>query len=118
MKQLDQTRWDITLDEFTDTTPFGEKSFTNIIATMDSLKTPTPKRLVLSAHYDSKYDKDNMFVGATDSAVPVAMILDLVLTLDSKLKNRKVSSLYNCNYYLLVLSNIIIIHNNLTLCKT
>ena len=73
---------------FTASTPLGEKSFTNIVATMDP---HIPRRLVLAAHYDSKYDKAGKFVGATDSAVPVAMILDMILTLDSKLQNRKVS---------------------------
>jgi glutaminyl-peptide cyclotransferase len=85
LKQLDTSRWEITQDQFTEGTPFGIKSFTNIIATLDPHK---PYRLVLAAHYDSKYFKNGQFLGATDSAVPVAIILDLVLTLDELLRNR------------------------------
>ncbi len=88
---MEHSRWEITLDKFEADTPIGRKTFTNIIATLDPHIT---KRLVLSAHYDSKYDKKGKFLGATDSAVPVAMILDLVLTVDSKLQNRGVGVLY------------------------
>ena len=92
LNQLKCSRWKITLDTFTDTAPqpFGEKKFTNIIATLDP---DVDKRLVLAAHYDSKYFSpiQGSFVGATDSAVPVALLLDLALTLDDKLCNRRVS---------------------------
>ena len=46
---------------------------------------------MLAAHYDSKYFSNVKFVGAIDSAVPVGIILDLILTLDEKLQNRDVS---------------------------
>jgi len=49
LKKLD---WEIEEDEFTDDTPVGKKKFTNIIATKDP---SAPRRLILSAHYDSKY---------------------------------------------------------------
>ena len=87
LSQLNKLRWEITLDNFKDDTPFGTKSFTNIVATVDP---HIPNRLVLAAHYDSKFFDKGKFVGATDSAVSVAMILDLVLTLDAKLQARKV----------------------------
>ncbi|XP_003385059.1 PREDICTED: glutaminyl-peptide cyclotransferase-like [Amphimedon queenslandica] len=86
LHQLNQSRWSITTDVFTDQTPFGPKSFTNIIATLDP---HVPKRLVLAAHYDSKYFKTGVFLGATDSALPVALILDILLTLDDKLQSRE-----------------------------
>ena len=94
LNQLDCNRWEITLDTFTDIAPhpFGEKNFTNIIATLD----PTvDKRLVLAAHYDSKFFEKGAFLGATDSAVPVALLLDLALTLDEKLQKRAVSHMYH-----------------------
>ena len=96
LKQLDRSRWDIKLDTFQAETPapYGSKikTFTNIIATLDP---HISNRLVLSAHYDSKYFQTGTFLGATDSAVPVAMILDLILTLDSKLQKRKVSPTFD-----------------------
>ena len=52
------------------------------------------KRLVLVAHYDSKYLQPvgrRQFLGATDSALPVALLLDVALSLDSKLQEREVS---------------------------
>lgn len=71
------------------------KTFTNIIATLDP---EVDRRLVLAAHYDSKLIKN--FLGATDSALSVALLLDLALTLDQKLRDRQVS--YNDMNYICV----------------
>lgn len=49
---LKKLNWHVELDEFTDKTPIGPKRFANIIATQDI---NAPKRVVLSAHFDSKY---------------------------------------------------------------
>lgn len=73
--------WTVTLDEFDDMTPYGPKRFTNIIATLN----PNAKRrLILAAHYDSKYfpeDSDGRyFFGATDSAMPCAMLIEIAKT--------------------------------------
>lgn len=54
--------------------------FTNIVATLDPTAT---RRLVLACHYDSK--KLANFVGATDSAVPCAILLDIAINLQEKL---------------------------------
>ncbi|XP_044758540.1 glutaminyl-peptide cyclotransferase-like isoform X2 [Coccinella septempunctata] len=71
LKNLD---YNIEIDEFVDKTPFGNATFKNIIATLD----PTAERyLVVAAHYDSKYFEDGEFLGATDSAVPCAMMLQM-----------------------------------------
>lgn len=49
---LKALKWHVKLDQFTDNTPIGQKHFANIIATKD----PTAsRRVVLSAHFDSKY---------------------------------------------------------------
>ena len=77
----------MTEHSFEDSTPIGTKPFTNIIATLDP---HVDRRLVLAAHYDSKYFKNQVFLGATDSALSVALLLDLALTLDQKLKDRQV----------------------------
>ena len=49
---LKKLNWHVELDEFTDNTPIGPKRFANIIATQDI---NAPRRVVLSAHFDSKY---------------------------------------------------------------
>ena len=68
------------MDEFDDFTPIGPKRFTNIIATLN----PNAKRrLMLAAHYDSKYFPENpdgtkrFFLAATDSAIPCAMLIEI-----------------------------------------
>ncbi|KAG5645570.1 hypothetical protein DXG03_005708 [Asterophora parasitica] len=86
---LKALEWHIEVDEFTDKTPLGNKRFRNIIATKDPTAT---RRVIMSAHYDSKYEAkypDNQFVGATDSAAPCAMMLDLAEALNPLLDQRK-----------------------------
>lgn len=57
-----------------------------ISATLD----PSADRfLTLACHFDSKYFADFAFIGATDSAVPCAMLIDLALTLNYSLHNGK-----------------------------
>ncbi len=88
MKNLD---WDVKVDEFEEETPLGMRKFTNIVATLDP---KAERRLVLAAHYDSKLMEPvngKYFKGATDSAVPCAMMLDMAHTLHDKLKNRRSS---------------------------
>ncbi|TDL24979.1 hypothetical protein BD410DRAFT_718967 [Rickenella mellea] len=86
---LKALKWHIEEDAFTDNTPYGMKKFTNIIATKDP---DAPRRIILAAHFDSKYFSGypmNQFVGATDSAAPCAMLLDLAETIDPLLERRK-----------------------------
>ncbi|KAI8058556.1 hypothetical protein BDF22DRAFT_616268 [Syncephalis plumigaleata] len=77
--------WKVDEDRFDDKTPLGVKSFNNIIVT----KFPEATRqLVLAAHYDSLYfppPNDNKFVGATDSSVPCAMLVDIATSLNKRL---------------------------------
>lgn len=56
-------------------------------------------KLILACHYDSKYFADFEFVGATDSSVPCAVILDVAIKLD-KLLSARHSSVYNDDYTL------------------
>jgi len=86
---LEALGWDIDQDGFCQDTSLWPMCFTNIIATKD----PTAsRRVILSAHHDSKYFADypdNQFVGATDSAAPCAMMLDLAEALNPLLNKRK-----------------------------
>uniref|UniRef100_A0A8C8BUT7 Glutaminyl-peptide cyclotransferase n=1 Tax=Oncorhynchus tshawytscha TaxID=74940 RepID=A0A8C8BUT7_ONCTS len=82
-----RTGWDVKEDTFESHTPYGPMTFNNIIATLN----PSAKRrLVLACHYDSKYYPLQChrceFLGATDSSVPCAMMLELVQALDRELK--------------------------------
>ncbi|KAF8913522.1 glutaminyl-peptide cyclotransferase-like protein [Mucidula mucida] len=86
---LENLNWHIEEDVFTDNTPYGYKHFTNLIATKDP---NAARRVVLSAHFDSKFfpnSPGNQFVGATDSAAPCAMMLDLAEALNPLLDARQ-----------------------------
>lgn len=58
----------------------GPKRFTNIVVTAN----PNAKKFVLlTAHYDSKLMKGNKeFLAASDSAVPIAMMMLIAKSLD------------------------------------
>ncbi|CAO3596859.1 unnamed protein product [Absidia cylindrospora] len=82
IQHFERLDWHIELDPFTAITPLGEKNFTNIVVT----KRPSAhRRLVLAAHYDSMNSPDYEFIGATDSAVPCAVLLSLAETLNDQL---------------------------------
>jgi len=92
IKTMKDFEWDVKIDEFTDNTPRGVRKFTNIIATMDP---EAERRLVLACHYDSKEMppvNGKYFKGATDSAVPCAMMIDIAHTLHERLKSRSMSN--------------------------
>ncbi|KAI0768435.1 hypothetical protein BC629DRAFT_1536423 [Irpex lacteus] len=85
---LKKLNWDIEEDSFNATTPYGVKRMTNVIATKDP---KAPRRVILSAHFDSKYFStypQNQFVGATDSAAPCAFMLDVAEALNPLLEKR------------------------------
>lgn len=79
--KLRELRWNVELDEFVDDTPlFKDLKFTNIVATLN----PKAERfLLLACHYDSKYFENEEFLGATDSAVPCAMLINLAYVMSS-----------------------------------
>ncbi|XP_039485577.1 glutaminyl-peptide cyclotransferase isoform X2 [Drosophila santomea] len=83
--------WDVEINSFHDHAPIkGKLHFHNIIATLN----PNAERyLVLACHYDSKYMPGVEFLGATDSAVPCAMLLNLAQTLQEPLKELKKNKL-------------------------
>ncbi|CAL1274844.1 unnamed protein product [Larinioides sclopetarius] len=83
MQKLD---WDVEEDVFTDRTPHGRKSFANIIATLNP---HACRRLVIACHYDSLYNREYTFLGATDSAVPCAMMIHAAKMLQYALRMHK-----------------------------
>lgn len=81
--QLKELQFTVELDEFNDKTPhFGRLKFSNIVG---KLNPEADKYLTLACHYDSKYFREHAFVGAVDSAVPCAMMLNLAKTTESAL---------------------------------
>lgn len=86
---FEKLNWHVEKDAFEAETPYGIKPFTNLIFTHDPDAT---RRLVLSAHLDSKFfptHPEDQFIGATDSAAPCAMLLDLASALTPWLDARK-----------------------------
>lgn len=86
--------WRLDEDSFEQPTILGQQRFTNLIATFLPKRSQrhllrstnmrdiaAPRRLVLAAHYDSKRFEHFSFHAATDSAVPVAILLDLATAL-------------------------------------
>ncbi|PNF26931.1 Glutaminyl-peptide cyclotransferase [Cryptotermes secundus] len=84
IKTMQELDWRVESDPFEENTPiFGRLQFENVVATLN----PNARRyLVLACHYDSKYYRENNFVGATDSAVPCAMMINLARVLAEPLK--------------------------------
>lgn len=85
-------KWKIEFRNSTSTTPISrgkEITFVNIIITRDPpwAKQGDIGRLVLAAHYDSKYSPSG-FIGATDSAAPCAMIMHAARNIDEALTRK------------------------------
>ena len=68
---MSDLKWIITKDTFTDSTPYGEKTFTNIIADQDP---SAPRKLVLACHFDSKYFKNIEFIGEAFSMSVISSV--------------------------------------------
>lgn len=84
-KAQGRSGWHVEEHAIEDDTPHGKKPFVNLIFT----KNPkAPRKLVISAHYDSKWFSSGDFLGATDSASPCAMMIDLAIALDPLLEQK------------------------------
>ena len=68
----------ISTDEFTADTPIGEKKMMNITA---ELSGESKDVIVIASHYETKYFKDMLFVGANDPASSVATLLEMARVL-------------------------------------
>ncbi|XP_062341544.1 glutaminyl-peptide cyclotransferase-like protein [Osmerus eperlanus] len=87
--------WSLEIDTFNSPTPKGPINFSNVLAVLDP---SAPRRLLLACHYDSKDIPATSktpdgplrrFLGASDAAVPCAMILEMVTALDIHLRGLK-----------------------------
>lgn len=83
--------WTVESDVFKANTPiFGKLEFENIITKLN----PNAKRyLALACHFDSKYTRERDFVGATDSAVPCAQLINLATVMTGYLTKQQDISL-------------------------
>ncbi|XP_051867298.1 glutaminyl-peptide cyclotransferase [Pristis pectinata] len=85
-----QAGWITEEDTFQESIPYGTITFSNIIST---LNITAKRRLVLACHHDSKYFNkwwyNRVYTGATDSAVPCSMLLELARALDNFLLEMK-----------------------------
>lgn len=81
--------WTVQTDRFDEKTPnMGVLTFENIMV----YSNPNAENfLLIAAHYDSKYFAGQEFIGATDSAIPCAMMLNLAKTLAAPLKSQSAS---------------------------
>ena len=95
VSELTNLKWHVEEDQFYADTPYkAGLSFTNIIATLDPL---APRRLVLACHYDTLNTTSGKFVGATDSAVPCAQLLNLAHVMQSHFNTFK-QQVRLCNF--------------------
>ena len=78
----------VSLDEFTATTPQGQKKMTNIVADIPG---ETKTLILITSHYDTKFYKDMTFVGANDPATSVATLLEIGRVLGSRREKSKVT---------------------------
>ncbi|XP_043483781.1 glutaminyl-peptide cyclotransferase-like isoform X2 [Leptopilina heterotoma] len=87
--------WSVEIDEFYADTPiFGNLKFSNVIAKLNPHAT---RYLTLACHYDSKYMFGMKFVGAIDSAVPCAQLINTAKVMNKQLnsvKNQDVSLMF------------------------
>ena len=78
----------VSLDEFTATTPEGEKKMANIVAEIPG---ETKTLILLASHYETKLYKDMHFVGANDPAASVATLIEIGRVLGSRQEKPKVT---------------------------
>ena len=64
----------VSTDEFTPSTPQGDKKMVNITA---EIRGESSDIIIISSHYDSKYFKDMRFLGANDPGASVGTLLEL-----------------------------------------
>jgi glutaminyl-peptide cyclotransferase len=78
----------VSLDEFTASTPQGNKKMANIVG---EIAGETNTLILITSHYDTKFYKDMHFVGANDPAASVATLLEIGRVLAGKKEKPKVT---------------------------
>jgi glutaminyl-peptide cyclotransferase len=64
----------VKMEEFIASTPIGEKKMVNITAEVPG---ESKDAIIISSHYETKFFKDMLFVGANDPASSVATVLEI-----------------------------------------
>lgn len=80
--------YEVTLDTSVQRTALGDDvKFQNVIATSNKY---AERQLIVACHFDSKYwpNKNEVFIGATDSAVPCAMMIQMAWNLNHEVMNQ------------------------------
>jgi glutaminyl-peptide cyclotransferase len=88
MNELKSYGLAVSLDEFSATTPQGEKKMANIVG---EIAGETKTLILITSHYDTKFYKDMLFVGANDPAASVATLLEIGRVLGSAKEKPKVT---------------------------
>ena len=78
----------VTVDEFTAKTPHGEKKMANITG---ELPGETKTTILIASHYDTKFYKDMLFVGANDPAASVGTLLEIGRVIGSLREKPKIT---------------------------
>lgn len=78
ISELRSSRLSVTTDEFTATTPAGEKKMVNITAQVVGESRDV---IIIASHYETKLYKDMQFVGANDPAASVGTLLEIARVL-------------------------------------
>ena len=78
----------VSLDEFTATTPLGDRKMANIVG---EIAGESKTLVLLASHYDTKFYKDMHFLGANDPATSVATLLEIGRVLGSMKEKPKVT---------------------------
>jgi glutaminyl-peptide cyclotransferase len=101
ISQMKSFGWIVEATNFQEYTPFGYKTFSNIVCTYPigvnfankNLNQDFQKkdlvlknRIVLACHFDSKFFENFKFVGATDSAVSCSLLIDIAKFLNENYK--------------------------------
>src|ERR1044072_5013564 len=80
IRSLKSSGLQVKTDEFTATTPLGDKKMVNVTGEIPGESTDV---IIIASHYDSKYYKDMRFVGANDPGTSVATLLELARVLSA-----------------------------------
>jgi glutaminyl-peptide cyclotransferase len=85
VEQLKSYGLKVVTDDFTATTPLGQRRMANITAELPGESSDV---IIISSHYDTKYFKEFKFVGANDGGASTGALIELARVLAAKGKSR------------------------------